>query len=164
MLADNFHRLVEKEMNEMKDVCDWRDFVKCIKECGNACEMEVSDFKDFVSELSQGKESKQTRPLLADVSVAEFRKGSTSFFYKESYANSEYKEAQFMKKIAQRKIMEKRYTYESPQEQKVWKVTALRSFWGQNFPSVKIGQAILKVDLKYVNFIFKCSTFYKFVQ
>ena len=109
MLADNFHRLVEKEMNEMKDVSDWQDFVKCIKECGNACEMEVSDFKDFVSELSQGKESKQTRPLLADVSVAEFRKGSTSLFYKESHANSEYKEAKFMKKIAQRKIMEKRY-------------------------------------------------------
>ena len=31
MSADSFHRKVEKEMKDMKEVCDWADFMKCVE-------------------------------------------------------------------------------------------------------------------------------------
>ena len=30
MSADNFHRMVEKELRDMKKVCDWKKFVSCV--------------------------------------------------------------------------------------------------------------------------------------
>ena len=31
MCADSFHAKVEKEMNKMKMVCDWEDFLTCVR-------------------------------------------------------------------------------------------------------------------------------------
>lgn len=39
------------------------------------------DIFAFEDGLSQSQESKSTRPLLASINVAEFRRGSTSRFY-----------------------------------------------------------------------------------
>jgi len=41
-----------------------------LKKVGTAVIMEQSDFLDWKNELSQSKSSKETRPLLAEVSVA----------------------------------------------------------------------------------------------
>jgi len=108
MSADNFHRLVEKEMKDMK-VCDWKDFVDCVSKVGNVKEMNVKDFADYENGLSQGIESKQTRPLLDTVSVAEFRTGSTSLFYKTSHSEKEFKEALFLKRKIKESIDIKAY-------------------------------------------------------
>jgi len=79
-------------------VCDWKDFVDCVSKVGNVKEMNVKDFADYENGLSQGIESKQTRPLLDTVSVAEFCTGSTSLFYKTSHSEKEFKEALFLKR------------------------------------------------------------------
>ena len=35
MSADSFHAKVEKEMNKMKMVCDWEDFLTCVRRAGD---------------------------------------------------------------------------------------------------------------------------------
>ena len=109
MSADNFHRLVEKELKTMKKVCDWNDFVQCVSNVGHVKEMVVKDFCDYENGLSQGIESKETRPLLENVSVAEFRAGSTSLFYKTSHSDKDFKEALFLKRKIKESIQTKSY-------------------------------------------------------
>ena len=43
-------------MRKMKQICDWSDFVKRVKNVGHVYEMKVPDFKNY--------ESKQTRPTI----------------------------------------------------------------------------------------------------
>ena len=43
------------------------------------------------------KASKESRPLLDNVVVAEFRKGSSLMFYKESHNDADFKTADFLK-------------------------------------------------------------------
>ena len=56
------------------------------------------DFKNFEKGLSQSKAAKNTTPLLTNVKIAQFRKKSTSLFYKESFKDTEFKESFFLKK------------------------------------------------------------------
>ena len=44
MSADSFHAIVEKEINKMKMVCDWEDFLTCVRRAGDVLEMNVKDF------------------------------------------------------------------------------------------------------------------------
>ena len=80
MSADNFHRKVEKELNN-DVVYDFEDFKRCIDHAGVSVEMQLRDFKDFPNGLTQAKLSKKTRPYLSDVVVVEFRKGWTNMFF-----------------------------------------------------------------------------------
>ena len=101
MSADSFHRKVEKEMKDMKEVCDWADFMKCVERSGHIYEMKIEDFALYGSGLSQNQEPKRTRPLLENVSVSEFRKGSTCSYFKASHAEKEFKTTEFLKKKTQ---------------------------------------------------------------
>lgn len=56
----------------------WRDFIACVEKSGYFYEMKVGDFKSYEHGLSQSQDSRNTRPLLDNVSVAEFR---TQRFY-----------------------------------------------------------------------------------
>jgi len=109
MSADTFHQKVEQEMKSMKQVCDWADFLACVQKSGCAYEMKVEDFKMFENGLSQSAVSRKTRPLLDTVSVAEFRKGSTSLFFKTSHTENEFKEAIFLKKKISEAIASNNY-------------------------------------------------------
>ena len=84
MSADSFHQKVEQEMKTLKQVCDWNDFLACVQKSGCVYEIKVEDFKLFENGLSQSALSKTTRPRLDTVCVAEFRKESTSLFYKQA--------------------------------------------------------------------------------
>ena len=55
------------------NVYDFSDFMQCVSNAGDVLLMTHSDFYQFESGLSEGKTSKSSRPLLRDVSVAEFR-------------------------------------------------------------------------------------------
>ena len=58
--------------------------------------MNIEDFRLWENGLSQGKESKNTRPLLANVVVAEFRRGYTQLFYKTNHDDEGFKECEFL--------------------------------------------------------------------
>ena len=102
MSADSFHRKVEKEMKQMGKVCDFMDFTRCIQRAGDAVIMQLDDFKMFENGLSQSKASKESRPRLENVSVAEFRKGSYVMHFKETHVATEFKQANFLKKKLKR--------------------------------------------------------------
>ncbi len=104
MSADNFHSKVEQKMKNMHEVCDWGDFVACVRNAGEAYEMKVEDFKLYESGLSQGKTSKESRPLLSSVSVAQFRKGEKTLFYKKDH-NEEFSQSDFLRKKVSDSIM-----------------------------------------------------------
>ena len=108
MSADSFHARVEREMKTMGKLFDFADFIKCVCKAGDVVVMNFDDFKYFESGLSQSKLSKSSRPLLANVYVAQFRKGSYSMFYQthEGGQNSEFNEAQFLSKPALKKFKE----------------------------------------------------------
>ena len=61
MMADHFHRRVEKEI-KCAEVLDFKDFKKCVIRARDAIEMKIHDFKQYTNGLSQGKQSKSTRP------------------------------------------------------------------------------------------------------
>ena len=110
MSADNFHKDVEKEMNAMKNVYDFQDFQNCVSRAGDATLINVTEFYDFEKGLSESKASKETCPLLHEVVSVEFRKGSTSLFYKRNHDDHEYSECNFLKKKIVRKIGDREYS------------------------------------------------------
>ena len=79
----------------MKNMDKVYDF--SVSNAGDVVLMTHSDFYQFESGLSKGKTSKYSRPLLRDVSVAEFRKGSYNMFYK-LHNDEQLREADFLKK------------------------------------------------------------------
>ena len=70
----------------MDKVYDFEDFVKCVQKVGNIKIMEPKDFFTFENRLSQGSSSKNSRPLLASVTVVEFRRGSQKMFFQVKVA------------------------------------------------------------------------------
>lgn len=94
MSADSFHHRVENQVKKVRNLYDFRDFVNCVDRAGKAVIMKPSNFKAWKNELSQGKSSKLTRPLLDDVFVAEFRRGS---YFKTSH-DGDFKSSDFLKK------------------------------------------------------------------
>ncbi|KAL5256494.1 hypothetical protein ACHWQZ_G011662 [Mnemiopsis leidyi] len=87
-----------------RNLYDFHDFVSCVKAVGNAVVMEPSDFRDWKNELSQSKASKDSRPLLATVSVAEFRKGFHLMWFKKSFADTEYLSTDFLKNNVKKEL------------------------------------------------------------
>ena len=83
--ADNFHRSVEMEMKAMNKVYDFDDFYK------------------FENGLGQSKASKESRPYLKHVYVAEFRKDSMYLFYKR-HGEDEFRETDCLKRNMKRSI------------------------------------------------------------
>ena len=59
--------------------------------------MNPEDFHKWEKQHSEGKNSKGTRPLLEKVVEAQFRSGSTVLFFKESHAQEDFKQADFLK-------------------------------------------------------------------
>ena len=109
MSADNFHKSVEKEMNEMKNVYDFQDFRNCVSAAGSVTLMDITDFYNFEKGKGESQESKDTCPLLCDVVSIEFRKGSRSLFYKKNHEDPEYKECVFLKRKINKRIKEGSY-------------------------------------------------------
>ena len=97
MSADSFHHLVEKEAKKMYNLYDFQDFLKCVSNVGTAVNMNPEDFHKWEKQLSEGKNSKAAGPLLEKFVEAQFRSGSTDLFFKESHAQEDFKQADFLK-------------------------------------------------------------------
>ena len=67
MSADSFHYLVEKEAKKMYNLYDFQDFLKCVWNVGSTVNINAEDFHKREKQLSEGKNSKATRPLLQKV-------------------------------------------------------------------------------------------------
>ena len=98
MAADSFHALVEKQFRKKKNIYDFSDYLQCVREAGNAVELTSSDFFDWKSGLSQGKASKESRPLLEEVKIVQFRAGKDGLYFKRSYEAKDFEYAEFLTK------------------------------------------------------------------
>ena len=104
MSADSFHKNVELAMKKMDKVYDFVDFIECVDAHGKSVVMNVSDFYLWESGLSQGKASKGSRPLLKDVSVVQFRRGSTQMYFKRRHDQEFFEETDFLQKKVKKVI------------------------------------------------------------
>ena len=96
MSADSFHHSVEEEIRQQKKLYDFHGFVRYVSRRGTAVEMKPCDFIDYKKE--KGTTNDMVLPLLANVTVLQFRKNSTKFYWKESFNDIEFKESEFLKR------------------------------------------------------------------
>ena len=140
MSADQFHRCVEKEM-KAAEVHDFKGFTKCVIRAGDAIDMDLLDFKQYTNGLSQGKQSKSTRPLLCNVAVVEFRKGSTNMFFKTEHDAPKFQECDFLTKKLKSMFMKRSYcaaSRSSPRGIPASKKNAILSKLGNLMPENKL--------------------------
>ena len=76
---------------------------------GLCIEMQSDDFLDWKNGLSQGKASKDSRPLLDEVCEAKFEAGEAKMFFKRSFETTEYLCADFLMKRYRDVAAEKRF-------------------------------------------------------
>ena len=105
-LAKSIDALENTLLAKMDKVYDFTDFTECVDKYGKSVLMNVYDFMLWESGLSQGAVSKSSRPLLKDVSVAEFRRGSLKMYFKRRHDADSFDECDFLKKKSKMKIIE----------------------------------------------------------
>ena len=81
-------------MKAIVQVCDFNDFMECMKKTGEAVHMEYKDFGNHKHGFSQSQESKKSCPHLDEVPFNEFQHGSTS----ERHSCEEFSKATFLRK------------------------------------------------------------------
>ena len=96
MSADSFHHQVELASRALKRLYDFEDFSSAVSKTGIAVHMNADDFLDFENHLSSAKDTHY--PYIKDISVVQFRAGSTKLFWKESFNDEDYQSGEFMMK------------------------------------------------------------------
>ena len=94
MSADSFHHQVEKEATTKGNLYDLEDFLQCVRNSGTCVLMNEGDFLQWRNEMLESKTSKTLRPLLNNMVVAHFKRGSTNMHYKSALSMTEYKGVQ----------------------------------------------------------------------
>ena len=84
MSADSYHHLVEKATNEKKNVYDFQEYVDILNVHGQAI-MRFEDIINFPRGVSGQSQFTRNKPLMDDISVAKFQRGSTKLFWKENF-------------------------------------------------------------------------------
>ena len=93
MSADSYHHLVEEEIRKKKRLYN-QDFVDCANKRGVAVQMVPEDFFDYKKEKGCGKDIKC--PYISDISVVQFRRGSTKLFWKSSFLEVDFLGSEFL--------------------------------------------------------------------
>ena len=97
MAVDSFHRSVEGEMKRRIWVYDFTDFTDTIQSAkGIPVIMEPGDFKEFTSKQSRAAYTHY--PLLDNIVVVQFRKGSPKMYWKEDIRLVDFQEGEFLQK------------------------------------------------------------------
>ena len=96
MSADSFHAVVESNMRSKRNLYDFQDFVDCVSKNGKALMMNPCDFRDDQSKLSSGKDIHYL--LVKEISVIQFRKGSTQMYWKTNHSDDVFQEGEFLQK------------------------------------------------------------------
>ena len=104
MSADSYHKLVEDEIRSNENVEDWADLKNCFDANGTSIEMGIGDFIDCKNELSHSTASLKQKPLLKDVVVAKFQKGSLCWYFKNSHKDRVFQHHEFLKQKVSREI------------------------------------------------------------
>lgn len=99
MSADSIHAEVEGRMKKMVNVYDFDDFTKCVSAASVKVTVpEVAQFVNYKSHQSPPKLQAAGRPMLSDISVIKFVKGSRNFFYKLNHeTDTPWQEFDFLK-------------------------------------------------------------------
>ena len=98
MAADSVHGAIGRKMKKKASIVNFRDFVEiCASSQAdvNPVIMENSDFRSFQKHVKSRDSEKVKMPLLHDIVEVEFRKGSSSMFYKEHFNQDDYIEVDF---------------------------------------------------------------------
>ena len=98
MSADSYHHLVEKAMKAKEKVYDFLEFVECLNVDGKAVIMNHDDFLDVPRGVSQQSKFTAGKPLLNNISIVKFQRGSTKLYWKKDYEENDYREAEFLQK------------------------------------------------------------------
>ena len=93
----------------MKNVYDFNGYMSCVRQAGVSIEMKPSDFFDFKNGLSQGKASKESRPLLEEVSEIQFRVADARMYFKRSFNEDSYSCTDFLVKKFKDLVSQKRF-------------------------------------------------------
>lgn len=109
MAADSFHAKVEKQFKKKKNVYDFSDYLHCVREVGIAVELVAEDFLDWKSGLSQSKASRNSRPLLEELKVAQFKVGIAKMYFKRSYEDENFECTDFLTKKFKFMVSEKKF-------------------------------------------------------
>ena len=96
MAGDSFHRQVEEGIRKRRYLYDFNDYIKVVNLSGNAIEMLQEDFYDFRNYKNNKNDTNY--PLIADISIVQFRKNTTRIYWKTSFDDSEIKSGQFLQK------------------------------------------------------------------
>jgi hypothetical protein len=104
MAADFVHAGVEKEMKRQPDgnIFDFEEFVSVVAR-SNGGHMVTrplvdTDVRQWKAGQSQAKLKEKDRPMLADIKVAKFTRGSKCLMYKLDHADTTMKKLDFLKK------------------------------------------------------------------
>jgi len=104
MSADAVHAGVEREMAHQSggNIYDFEDFASVISKSNGQqmitlC-MESEDITEWKGAQSQAKLKNKNRPMVADIKVAQFSRGSRLLKYKTDHDSTEYEEFDFLQK------------------------------------------------------------------
>lgn len=93
MAADSFHHQVEKSLQKMAKVHDFRDFVTAVTDASknvNIIEMDFGRFYNWPDHSSKYKISRSTiRPYLNKMVYVRAERGKTTLFYREFFDQSD---------------------------------------------------------------------------
>lgn len=99
MRADSVHGSIGRKMKKCPEICTFPDFVDLCDKSGAKIKPITMQYHDFY-EFEDGHRNRQSKnitlPLLASISVAEFRKGSRTMFFKQGF-EGDYQEVDFLK-------------------------------------------------------------------
>ena len=112
MKADSIHGSIGKKMKTEKQIVNFQDFVDICSHAGKhilPVVMKVTDFRDFVGQQRTRKTKKCTLPLLADICVANFKKGSRALNFKTDF-DRQYQSVDFLKpKFSETALPERKF-------------------------------------------------------
>lgn len=113
MKADSVHGNIGKEWSRRTDILNMDDVVNVIVKADKHNEvvhMTVTDFvmfKDGTRKRNKNDSGQQIVPLLGNIRICEFRKGSRMLYYKESFDDVTFNESTFLKQNFQFKLPER---------------------------------------------------------
>lgn len=100
MKADAIHGAIGKQWNKAQEVLDFQDLLTLVKKScrtNKIIELHPEDFVTFENGCQPRKQGTNAIPLLNNVKICQFRKGSRSLFFKSEIDALKFKEVKFLK-------------------------------------------------------------------
>lgn len=113
MAADSVHGRISSEMKKHSNIYDFEQLLKIIEQSSKKTKCLALNFFDFFPFEDGSKQRRNNNiPLLENIKVVEFHKGSRNLFFKDSHSAEIFTEVDFLKKKFAAQFPEK--SYEEP--------------------------------------------------